>query len=179
MSYQERGAKPGPKVLEPGHFSSDFIVGGDVMLSERVRFLRLCMGISQAQLAQKARVCLPTIHRAELGYGLGRIDVLRKICNALDCRLEINFKPNRQPTLDHRVLTRAGRIARRPRVKTREEGARLDGLLAHLNPSVADRVKHRKRHRVPSEMAAMRIRQMQAEVAAEKDKPPEPSPPST
>jgi len=176
MSYRSGKVKQRPG-LTPGLSRHDFRVGNN-MLSERIRYLRLCMGLTMEQLAQKAGVCRPTIDSVESGRGIGRLDILRRICMALDCKLNIVISPNRMPRLDHRVLRRDGRIARRPRVKTREEGRLLDELLGHLNVTVAHRAVHPRRYTGPSEMEVKRLQKLREEVDAGTGEPPAPTPPS-
>ena len=178
MNYPGDVKKPGRPKLKPGFFSFDFQVGHQ-LLSERIRFLRLCHGMSMAQLAQKAGVCLPTNHNIESGKGIGRLDKLRAVCVALDCKVMVTITPNRKMILDHRVLRRDGRIARKPRVKTREEGYRLDGLLGHLNKTLSRRVKRQLRYIGPSGKVDLRLQKAREAAAAATDESPSPSPPST
>lgn len=55
------------------------------VLGERVRLIREACGMTQQQLAEKTNMHRPNISRLESGKHTPTLDVLRRVCAALQC----------------------------------------------------------------------------------------------
>jgi len=59
--------------------------------------LRIMRGLTQKELAEKVGTKQSGIARLESGKGEPNLASLKRIAQALDCRLEIRFVPNEEP----------------------------------------------------------------------------------
>ncbi len=80
-------------------------------IGSRIREIRLNLGLSLKEIADRAGTSAPTMHRYESGYDGYTFSTLKKIAAALDCDLEIRFRPR------HRQETGRGTGAEIPAVK--------------------------------------------------------------
>ena len=62
-----------------------------IELGAMVRQLRLDVGLSQEELAQRAGMTQPALSRLERGGGIPTIAVLDRIANALQATLTVSF----------------------------------------------------------------------------------------
>ena len=112
-----------------------------------VKAVREALGMSTAQLAKRAGVRQPSIVALEQSEAKGSIELatLRRIAEALDCKLVYALVPNKP--LEQTVRERARLFARRrlepiehsmaledQKVTRKETEARIDELLRETNP---------------------------------------------
>jgi transcriptional regulator with XRE-family HTH domain len=64
----------------------------NILAAERVRSLRMARGLSQAQLAERARTSVELIARLEAGSLSCEVDALERVAAALDVQLVIGFR---------------------------------------------------------------------------------------
>ena len=68
-------------------------VGEEIELGRQVRALRISLGMTQGQLARKARTSQSAIARLELGQIEPRIHTLRRVGDALGAKLVVELQP--------------------------------------------------------------------------------------
>jgi ribosome-binding protein aMBF1 (putative translation factor) len=64
-------------------------------MAQKIRSLRVKRGLSQEQLATRARTKQPHIARLEAGRTTPRLDVLHRIAGALGFAVNVRFVPHR------------------------------------------------------------------------------------
>lgn len=114
-----------------------------------IKAIRESLGMTTAQLAKRLGIKQPSVVAMEQSEIKGSIELatLRRVAEALDCRLVYVFVPT--TTLEHTVRERARRWARRRRaavehsmllenqkVEERNFEARLDEIVRETNPKL-------------------------------------------
>lgn len=78
-------------------------IGRSTDLGAVLQALRLSLGLTQAELAAKAKVTRRWISQVENGKATAEIGVLFRVLSALDSHIEIVHSPSRRPSLDEFV----------------------------------------------------------------------------
>jgi HTH-type transcriptional regulator / antitoxin HipB len=98
MCFIERREMSGHSRLVPGDYLDDPEIRAGyeearraIELGAMVRQLRLDIGLSQEELAQRAGMTQPALSRLERGGGIPTIAVLDRIANALQVTLTVSF----------------------------------------------------------------------------------------
>jgi len=65
-------------------------------LGEEVRHLRVKLGLTQSELADRAGLKQPAVARLEAGGTMPTIPMLERIADALQVRLSVQFRPMRE-----------------------------------------------------------------------------------
>jgi predicted DNA-binding mobile mystery protein A len=114
-----------------------------------IKAIRKSLGMTTAQLAKRLGIKQPSVVAMEQSEIKGSIELatLRRVAEALDCRLVYAFVP--KTTLEQAVRERAGAWARRRRaavehsmllenqkVEERDFAARLDEIVRETNPKL-------------------------------------------
>lgn len=120
--------------------------------AKRIKYARLCRGLSQNQLAQKAGVSLIYVHKLERGAGISHMPRFKRVVEALDCELRVSMVAARGHPLklDTQKLGHDGRVRRRRTVRLRVEAEKLAERLGYLNALSLRQKKYSARNKGPS-----------------------------
>lgn len=80
------------RMATPGAEEGYWKAHRNILAAERVRSLRMARGLSQAQLAERARTSVELIARLEAGSLSCEVDALERVAAALDVQLVIGFR---------------------------------------------------------------------------------------
>lgn len=120
--------------------------------AKRIKYARLCRGLTQGQLAQKAGVSIAFVYLLEKGGGINHMPRFDRVVRALDCELRVSMVACRGHPLilDTQKIGRTGRVRRRRTVRLREEAERLAERLGYLNALTLRQRKYHARSKAPS-----------------------------
>jgi transcriptional regulator with XRE-family HTH domain len=85
------------------------LTGSGMTAGRQIRLIRNRLGMTQAQLAKRAGMPQPHLHRIESEKSSPRLDTLRKIFGGLGCSLEVYARP--EIPLDEYISEQAAKLA--------------------------------------------------------------------